>query len=163
MNFQTLKKTLLRLYHAYITKYFDKLIYSLLLSLVVAGSTAAIAWLLDPAIEKMFMEQDTTMMLLIPIAIVLAFAGKGLSLYFARVILIKVGNEIVTTLQKQIASTILKSDIHTIESKHSGKYISNIMFDVGQVNTFVTNGVLNLMKDSLTLVVLVGLMFYQNW
>ena len=163
MNYITLKKNLLRLYHSYIKKYFDKLILSLLLSLVVAGSTAAIAWLLDPAIEKMFMEQDKTMMLLIPVAIILAFAGKGLSLYFARVTLIKVGNTIVTTLQKQIASTILKSDIHTIESKHSGKYISNIMFDVGQVNTFVTNGVLNLMKDSLTLIVLVGLMFYQNW
>ena len=163
MNFFTLKKNLLRLYHSYIKNYFDKLIISLLLSVALAGFTASIAWLLDPAIEKMFLEQDKTMMLLISIAIVIAFTGKGVSLYFARVILIKVGNEIVTHIQKQIASTILKSDIHTIESKHSGQYISNIMFDVGQVNTFVTTGVLNLMKDSLTLIVLVGLMFYQNW
>ena len=163
MDFITLKKNLLRLYHSYIKNYFDKIIIALLLSFVVAGSTAAIAWLLDPAIEKMFVEQDRSMMLMIPIAIIFAFAGKGTSLYFARVILIKVGNEIVTGLQKEIASTILKSDIHTIESKHSGQYISNIMFDVGQVNTFVTNGVLNLMKDTLTLIVLVGLMFYQNW
>ena len=163
MNYLTLKKNLLRLYHSYIKKYFNKLIISLLLSVALAGFTASIAWLLDPAIEKMFMERDKTMMLLIPVAIVIAFTGKGLSLYFARVILIKVGNEIVTYIQKQIASTILKSDTHTIESKHSGQYISNIMFDVGQVNTFVTNGVLNLMKDSLTLIVLVGLMFYQNW
>ena len=163
MNFITLKKNLLRLYHSYIKNYFDKLIISLLLSVALAGFTAAIAWLLDPAIEKMFLEQDKTMMLLIPIAIVIAFAGKGVSLYFARVILIKVGNEIVTHIQEQIASKILKSDIHMIESKHSGQYISNITFDVGQVNTFVTNGVLNLMKDSLTLIVLVSLMFYQNW
>ena len=163
MNFSTLKKILLRLYHSYIKKYFRKLIISLLLSIGVAGCTAAIAWLLDPAIEKMFIEQDKSMMLLIPIAIVLAFAGKGLSLYLARVVLIKVGNNIVTTMQKQLASTILKSDIHTLESKHSGQYISHIMFDVGQVNTLVSNGVLNLMKDSLTLIVLVGLMFYQNW
>jgi subfamily B ATP-binding cassette protein MsbA len=163
MDFITLKKNLQRLYHSYIRNYFDKIIIALLLSFVVAASTAAIAWLLDPAIEKMFIERDRSMMLMIPIAIILAFTGKGTSLYFARVILIKVGNEIVTHLQKQIASTILKSDIHTIESKHSGQYISNIMFDVGQVNTFVTNGVLNLMKDSLTLIVLVGLMFYQNW
>ena len=163
MKFITLKKNLLRLYHSYIKNYFNKLIISLLLSIVVAGSTASIAWLLDPAIEKMFMEQDKTMIILIPIAIVIAFASKGMSLYFARVILIKVGNNIVTTIQKQIASTILKSDIHTIESKHSGEYITNIMFDVGQVNAFVTNGILNLMKDSLTLIVLVGLMFYQNW
>ena len=163
MNFSTLKKILLRLYHSYIKKYFRKLIISLLLSIGVAGCTAAIAWLLDPAIEKMFIEQDKSVMLLIPIAIVFAFAGKGLSLYLARVVLIKVGNNIVTTMQKQLASTILKSDIHTLESKHSGQYISHIMFDVGQVNTLVSNGVLNLMKDSLTLIVLVGLMFYQNW
>ena len=163
MNFSTLKKILLRLYHSYIKKYFRKLIISLLLSIGVAGCTATIAWLLDPAIEKMFIEQDKSMMLLIPIAIVFAFAGKGLSLYLARVVLIKVGNNIVTTMQKQLASTILKSDIHTLESKHSGQYISHIMFDVGQVNTLVSNGVLNLMKDSLTLIVLVGLMFYQNW
>ena len=163
MNFSTLKKILLRLYHSYIKKYFRKLIISLLLSIGVAGCTATIAWLLDPAIEKMFIEQDKSMMLLIPIAIVFAFAGKGLSLYLARVVLIKVGNNIVTTIQKQLASTILKSDIHTLESKHSGQYISHIMFDVGQVNTLVSNGVLNLMKDSLTLIVLVGLMFYQNW
>ena len=75
MNFSTLKKILLRLYHCYIKKYFRKLIISLLLSIGVAGSTAAIAWLLDPAIEKMFIEQDKSMMLLIPIAIVFAFAG----------------------------------------------------------------------------------------
>ena len=163
MNFSTLKKILLRLYHSYIKKYFRKLIISLLLSIGVAGCTATIAWLLDPAIEKMFIEQDKSVMLLIPIAIVFAFAGKGLSLYLARVVLIKVGNNIVTTMQKQLASTILKSDIHTLESKHSGQYISHIMFDVGQVNTLVSNGVLNLMKDSLTLIVLIGLMFYQNW
>jgi len=163
MNFTTLKKVLLRIYRNYVRKYFDKLIISLLLSFGVAGSTAAIAWLLDPAIEKMFMQQNKTMMLLIPIAIVLAFSTKGLSLFLARTILIRVGNEIVLTLQMQLSNSILKSDTHTIESKHTGQYISHIMYDVGQVSTLVSNGVLNLMKDSLTLVILVGLMFYQNW
>ena len=163
MNITTLKKILLRLYHSYVKKYLDKIIISLLLSFGVAGSTAAIAWLLDPAIDKMFIEQDTTMMILIPIAIILAFAIKGISLYLARVVLIKVGGEIVFTIQKQVASSILKSDVHTLESKHSGQYISNIMFDAGQVNNLVSSGVLNLMKDTLTLIVLVALMFYQNW
>ena len=98
MNFPTLKKILLRLYHAYVSKYFSKIIISLFLSFGVAGSTAAIAWLLDPAIKKMFIEQDKTMMLLIPFAIAFAFATKGLTLYFARTVLIKVGNEIVLTI-----------------------------------------------------------------
>jgi len=163
MNFQTLKKILLRLYESYVKKYLNKLALSLLLSFGVAGSTAAIAWLLDPAIEKMFIQQDKSMMLLIPIAIVIAFVTKGSTLYLARTILIRIGNEIVLTIQTQLSSSILKSDIHTLESEHSGKYLSHVMYDVGQVNTLVTNGVLNLMKDSLTLIVLVVLMFYQNW
>jgi subfamily B ATP-binding cassette protein MsbA len=163
MNFTKLKKILLRLYHSYIKKYLNKIIIALILSFGVAGSTAAIAWLLDPAIKKMFIEKDETMMLLIPIAIVLSFACKGTTLYLARTVLIKAGNEIVLTIQKQVASKILESDLHTLESKHSGQYISHITFDVGQVNTLVSNGVLNLMKDSLTLIILVSLMFYQNW
>jgi len=163
MNFTTLKKILLRLYFSYVKKYLNKIIISFLLSICVAGSTAAIAWLLDPAIEKMFIEQDKSMMLLIPIAIIIAFASKGLSLYLARIVLIKVGSSIVFTIQKELSSAILKSDQQTLESKHSGQYMSHIMFDVGQVSNLVSSGVLNLMKDSLTLIVLVGLMFYQNW
>ena len=150
MNYTTLKKNLLRLYHSYVKKCLKKIIIAFLLSFGVAGSTAAIAWLLDPAIDKMFIEQDKSMMLLIPIAIILAFTCKGLTLYFARVVLIKVGAEIILIIQKQLASSILKSDIHTLESKHSGQYISHIMYDVGQVNTLVTNGVLNLIAVDLT-------------
>ena len=163
MNFPTLKVILLRIYRFYVKKHFNKILISLLLSFGVAGSTAAIAWLLDPAIKKMFIEQDKSMMLLIPIAIVLAFSLKGASLYFARIILIKVGNEVVKEIQIQLASSVLKSDIHTIESKHSGKYLSHFLYDVNQVNQLVSSGVLNLMKDSLTLSVLISLMFYQNW
>ena len=163
MNFSTLKKILLRIYNNYVRKNFKKLLISLFLSFGVAGSTAAIAWLLDPAIKKIFIEQDKTMMLIIPFAIVLAFLIKGSTLYTARVILIKIGNEVVKELQIQLASSVLKSDIHTLESKHSGKYLSHFLYDVGQVNQLVSAGVLNLMKDSLTLIVLVSLMFFQNW
>ena len=163
MNFSKLKKTLLRLFNSYVKKHFYKLIIALFLSLVVAGSTGAIAWLLDPAVKKIFIDQDTTMMLLIPIAIALSFTIKGASLYTARIILIKISNNVVKTMQTQLASCILKSDINTIESKHSGKYLAHFFYDVGLVSQLVGSGVLNLMKDSLTLIVLVGLMFYQNW
>ena len=163
MNFSQLKKTLLRVFNSYVKKHFYKLIIALFLSLVVAGSTGAIAWLLDPAVKKIFIDQDTTMMLLIPIAIALSFTIKGASLYTARIILIKISNNVVKTMQTQLASCILKSDINTIESKHSGKYLAHFFYDVGQVSQLVGSGVLNLMKDSLTLIVLVGLMFYQNW
>ena len=163
MKLPTLKKILFRLYNSYVKKYLYKVIIALFLSFGVAGGTAAIAWLLDPAVKKIFLEQDKTMMLIIPLAIIFAFSVKGLSLFFARTILIKIGNSIVKELQVQLSSSVLKSDIHTLESKHSGKYLSHFLYDVGQVMQLVSSGVLNLMKDSLTLIVLVGLMFYQNW
>jgi len=163
MKFEKLKKILLRLFNSYIKKHFNKLMLSLLLSLFVAGSTGAIAWLLDPAIKKIFIEQDQTMILLIPVAIALSFSIKGGSLYAARSILINISNDVVRTIQTELASCILKSDITTLESKHSGKYIAHFFYDVAQVSQLVGSGVLNLMKDSLTLIVLVSLMFYQNW
>ena len=163
MNFSKVKKILLRVFNSYVKKHLFKLIIALLLSLLVAGSTGAIAWLLDPAVKKIFMDQDKTMMLLIPIAIALAFTIKGGSLYKARTLLITISNDVVRVMQTQLASCILKSDISTIESKHSGKYIAHFFYDVGQVSQLVGSGVLNLMKDSLTLIVLVSLMFYQNW
>ena len=137
MNFSEVKKILLRLFNQYIKKHFNKLLLSLFLSLVVAGSTGAIAWLLDPAIKKIFVEQDKSMMLLIPIAIALSFSTKGASLYAARTILINISNNIVKTMQTQLASCILKSDIRTIESKHSGKYIAHFFYDVAQVSQLV--------------------------
>ena len=163
MNFSEIKKILVRLFNNYVKKHLKLLILSLVLSLFVAGSTGAIAWLLDPAIKKIFVDQDKTMMLLIPIAIALSFSIKGASLYAARTILINISNNVVKTMQTQLASCILKSDINTIESKHSGKYIAHFFYDVAQVSQLVGSGILNLMKDSLTLIVLIGLMFYQNW
>jgi len=163
MKLFTLKKILLRLYNFYIKEHLGKIILALFLSFGVAGGTAAIAWLLDPAVKKIFIDQDKTMILLIPAAIVIAFSIKGLSLYFSRIALIKVSQEINRKLGMQMTSGILKSDTHTIETKHSGQYISHFMYDVGLISNMVGTGVLNLMKDSLTLTVLVGVMFYQNW
>ncbi len=163
MNFSTLKKILKRLYRSYVKDHFTKILFALFLSFGVAGGTAAIAWLLDPAVKKIFIEQDRSMLLYIPVAIILAFSIKGLSLYFARTIVIKIGQEICRKMGVEMTSSILKSDTHTIESKHSGKYISHFLYDVSLINTVVSVGVLNLMKDTLTLIVLITLMFYQNW
>ena len=152
-----------RLYREHIKKHFKRIILSLVLSLLVAGSTTATAWLLDPAVKKIFIDQDKTLAWLIPICIIIAFSTKGLSLYFARINIIKVGNRIAGELKKKISNIILLADIQTLDNRHSGKYIANINYDCSQVQNFVSVGVLNLMKDSFSLIALVYLMFYQNW
>ncbi len=152
-----------RLYREYIKKYLGKIFVAILLSVLVAGSTSAIAWLLDPAVKKIFIEQDKTFAIFIPVLVILAFMGKGISLYYARSIVIVLGNRIKQTLQNKMTNNILLSDSQTIESKHSGKYISTFLYDVGMIQELVSTGVLNIIKDSLTLITLISLMFYQNW
>jgi len=152
-----------RLIKTKVNKYFKRLVFALILSIIVALSTAATAWLLDPAIKKIFLDKDLTMLYLIPIAIVIAFSAKGISLFLARATTIKVGLDISRDLQQEMAETILKSDVHTIEDKHSAKFISNFIFDTQLMRELVSTALLNMMKDTLTLTFLICLMFYQNW
>ena len=163
MKFQELKLILARIYKEYVSKHIKRILLALILSIMVAGSTSATAWLLDPAVKKIFIDQDKTLSWFIPLLIVLAFSTKGLSLYFARINILRVSHEIAGELQKKIAKNILISDIQTLDNRHSGKYISNVMFDTAQVQNLVGTGVLNIMKDTFTLIALVSLMFYQNW
>ncbi len=163
MRFDELKKILKRLYKDHVNRYLNRIFLSLFLSLVVSVSTSAIAWLLDPAVKKIFIENNQTYAWVIPLAIIMAFSAKGICLYLARILLIKTGQEISGELQTKVARYILNTDIDTIEKKHSGKFISNINFDAGQVNSLCSTGILNAMKDSMTLIALVGVMVYQNW
>ena len=152
-----------RLYRNYVKEHMWRVFSAAILSLVVAGTTSAIAWLLDPAVKKIFIENDRTFAILIPISIIIVFTAKGLSLYFARLLIIVLGYRVIEKLQGQMAGHILLSDTQSLETKHSGKYISSFLYDVGQIQGLISTGVLNLMKDSLTLITLLCVMFYQNW
>ena len=163
MKFEELKILLKRLYKEYVKKHLKRILIALVLSIIVAASTSGIAWLLDPAVKKIFIEKDKIFAWSIPILIVVAFSSKGLSLYFARINIIRVGEEVAGALQKKVANNILTSDIQTLDNRHSGKYISNVMYDTHHVQNLVSAGVLNLMKDTFSVIALVSLMFYQNW
>ena len=152
-----------RLFNDYTKKYLGKIIFSIFLSLIVAGSTSSIAWLLDPAIKKIFIEKDQTLIFIIPILIIFAFTAKGLSLYFAKVIMIGVGENVKKDVQIDMMRSLINADTQIMDSKHTGKFIGNLTMDVGMINNLISIAILNLFKDSLTLLGLLGVMFYQNW
>ncbi len=152
-----------RLYNEYTKKFLPKILLSVFFSLIVAASTASIAWLLDPAIKKIFIDKDQSLIYLIPFAIIVAFSLKGISLYYAKIILIKVGQEVTKIFQLQIMKSLIKADSEEIDKKHSGKFISHLTFDVSMITKLVSTVILNLTKDTLTLIGLLGVMFYQNW
>ena len=152
-----------RLYNNYTKQFLPKILLSVFFSVLVAGSTASIAWLLDPAIKKIFIDKDQTLTLVIPLIIILAFSTKGASLYFAKTILIRVGQEITKILQFQVMKSIINADSQIVDKKHSGKFITHLTFDVSLMTDLVSTVILNITKDTLTLSALLGVMFYQNW
>jgi len=152
-----------RLYKDYSKKYLDKILLSAFFSILVAGSTSAIAWLLDPAIKKLFIDKDQSLIFIIPLMIIVAFTVKGLSLYFAKTTMIGVGEEVKKKLQLDMTKSLIKADTQIIDKKHTGKFISNLTYDVTHITNLLSHALLTLFKDSITLMGLLFVMFTQNW
>ena len=152
-----------RLYLDYTKKYLNKIFLAVFFSILVASSTSATAWLLDPAIDKIFLNRDQSLLIFIPILIIIAFATKGISLYIAKVLMINVAEEVKKEIQINMLSSFIKADTENIENKHTGKYISNISFDVSQITNMLSISFLSFFKDGLTLIGLLTVMFFQNW
>ena len=158
-NVQILK----RLYKSYTKKYLKNILISVFFTFLLAGSTSAVAYLLDPAIKQLFINKEKKYLYLIPGLIVLAFAIKGSSLYLAKVIMINVSQEVRKDIQIDMFSSLIRADTQLIDNKHSGKFITNLTNDVSMITNLVSTVILNLFKDSLTLIGLLSVMFYQNW
>jgi len=158
-NIQILK----RLYKDYTKKHLNKIFQAVFFAVLVAASTSATAWLLDPAIEKIFINKDENLLLIIPLFIVVAFSTKGISVYMAKVIMINVADEVKKQFQKDMLSSFIKADTEYIENRHSGKYISNLNYDVNHITLMLSSSFLNFFKDGLTLIGLLTVMFVQNW
>ena len=152
-----------RLFKDYTKYHLRKILLAIIFSILVAASTSATAWLLDPAIEKIFLKKDQTLIYIIPLLIIIAFSTKGISLYLAKILMIKVAEEVKKKLQLDMLSSFIKADTEYIENKHSGKYISNLNFDVNQITGMLSTSFLNFFKDGLTLIGLLIVMFTQNW
>jgi len=152
-----------RLYTSYSKKFLKKIIIAGIFSILVASSTSAVAWLLDPAIKKIFIEKDDKLIFLIPLFIIVTFTTKGISLYYAKSTMIYVGEEIKKLLQFDMISSLIKADTKLIDKKHSGKFISNLTYDVSHITNMLSDAVLAIFKDTLTLIGLLSVMFIQNW
>ena len=157
------KQIVKRMYDEYIKKYIFKILLAAFFSILVAGSTSATAWLLDPAIENIFLNKDKALIYIIPLAIIIAFSTKGISLYLAKILMIQISEEVKKMLQINMLKSFINADTQIIESKHTGKYISNLSFDVDQITRMLAEAFLSIFKDGLTLIGLLTVMFFQNW
>ncbi|MDA0971408.1 MAG: ABC transporter transmembrane domain-containing protein [Proteobacteria bacterium] len=152
-----------RIFRTQVKRHLTQFIIIFLFIIISAMATSAVAWLLDPAIKKIFIEKNKTLLVIIPALIILAFVIKSISTYIIRIKTIKISFNIIKNIQILMADKILKSDTSFIISKHSGKFISNFTNDT-QILLNVINGIaITSVKEFVTLIALLGLMFYQNW
>lgn len=152
-----------RIFRTQVKRHLTQFIIIFLFIIISALATSAVAWLLDPAIKKIFIEKNKTLLVIIPALIILAFVIKSISTYIIRIKTIKISFNIIKNIQILMADKILKSDTSFIISKHSGKFISNFTNDT-QILLNVINGIaITSVKEFVTLIALLGLMFYQNW
>ena len=152
-----------RIFRTQVKKYIPELSLTFIFIILTSLTTAATAWLLDPAIKEIFVNKNIKMLYFIPLAIVLTFIIKAFAIYGTRIVTIKVGIKIIKNIQTLMAKKFLLSDISHITKKHSGKYLSNFTSDTGVLFGVLTGVVVTLFKETFTLIALLGLMFYHDW
>ena len=152
-----------RIFKTQVFRYLSQFLVIFLFIIISALSTAGVAWLLDPAIKKIFIEKNKVLLFLIPAAIIFAFMLKSLSTYIIRIKTIKISFNIIKNIQILMAEKILKSDTSYIISKHSGKFISNFTSDTNTLLGVINGIAISAIKEFITLIALMSLMFYQNW
>ena len=152
-----------RIFRTQVKKYIPELSLTFIFIILTSLTTAATAWLLDPAIKEIFVNKNIQMLYFIPLAIVLTFIIKAFAIYGTRIVTIKVGIKIIKNIQTLMAKKFLLSDISHITKKHSGRYLSNFTSDTGVLFGVLTGVVVTLFKETFTLIALLGLMFYHDW
>ena len=152
-----------RIFKTQVRRYLSQILIIFLFIIVSSGATAGVAWLLDPAIKKIFVEKNTKLLFVIPALIVFAFMLKSIATYIIRVKTIKISYSVIKNIQILMADKILKSDTAFIISKHSGKFISNFTNDTGVLLSVINGIAISAVKEFFTLIALMSLMFYQNW
>ena len=158
-NFQILS----RLFKESIRPQIFRLSLSFIFMAIIALATGATAWLLDPAIEKIFLEKDARMIVLIPLGIILILLIKGIATFLQASIITEIGQKIIADTQIRMFSKITYADLGWIQSKHSGKFISNFLYDVNLLENAVSGSFAGGFRNLLTLICLLGVMFYQDW
>tara|TARA_Y100001958_G_C21242895_1_gene571433 strand:+ start:883 stop:2616 length:1734 start_codon:yes stop_codon:yes gene_type:complete len=151
-----------RIYRTQIKKYIPDLVIVVIFMVINGAATAGVAWLLDPAIKKIFIEKDKVMLYVIPAAIVITFLLRSVSLYLTRILTINISYKIKESIQKALAQKILYSDLAYIHDNHSGKFISNFTEDTSKLQNVTQTVALNSTKEIISLFFLMALMINKD-
>ncbi len=147
----------------YILKSRFRLITAGLCSLMIAASTATFAYLIEPVIDDIFINQDTTGLMVLPLALMIVFLARGLGRYGQEYFLNYVGEDIIRRLRNRLYDRIQDLPVSFFQRERTGVLMSRITSDVNILKAMVSTVVNGALRDTFTIIGLTGVIFYQNW
>ena len=156
-------KLVKRLIREHVRPYFGKLLLAAICMAIVAAATATNAWLMQPVLDEVFLNKNSQLLLLVPIAVMTIAIIKGVASYGESIFMEYSGERIISDVRYRLFSHLMNADLNFFHKNSSGKLISRFTFDVGLLRASVSTALTGIAKDSMTLIFLVALMFYQDW
>lgn len=155
-------ETFKRILH-YSKPYWWRIAISMVASLCVGGIDAAIAWMVDPLLKKIFAEKDMTIFILLPVAVIVVFAVRGVARFLQGYYVQTAGQLAIQDIRNEVYSKHMGLSLRYFTDNPTGILMSRVMSDVGQMQQGVANVVTGLLRDGVTAVGLLGVIFYRNW
>ncbi len=152
-----------RLWGEAVLPYRKRLIAAAACMVVVAATTAVTAWLMDPVINELFVEQDRSMIWMIAAAVLVTFVLRSATTFAQEILIVYTGQRIVADIQNRLFGHLVAQDVATLQGHNSGTLLSRFTYDVNTMRFAVSDAVVVIGRDILTIVFLIGLMFYQDW
>ena len=147
----------------YAKPYWLKLAIGISLAVVVSASTGAVAWLVKPALDEVFLKKDLTMLTLLPFAILIVFFIKGISSYSQSYLMRDVGQRVVKNIRDRLYEHIQTMPLSFFHKNPSAVLMSRITNDVGMLASGSSGVIADLVREAFTFFALAGVMFYRDW
>jgi subfamily B ATP-binding cassette protein MsbA len=147
----------------YVRPYVKRLLGAMICMGLYSSLSGALAWLVKPVVDRIFVEQDARMLGLLPLAVLLVSIGKGLADYGQAYLMAWVGQKVITDLREKVYHHLQDLSLSYFIRTTTGQLISRITNDVNILHATVTDGVTGFLKDILTIIALVAVVFYNDW
>ncbi|HBS22877.1 MULTISPECIES: ABC transporter ATP-binding protein [Thalassospira] len=146
-----------------VAPYFGKIVLALICMALMAAATGGYAYLMDPVINEVFVKKNPAMLVPVGVAVLAAFALKGFANYGQSVLMSYVGGRILADIQNKLYEHVIRLDIGFFHNTNTGKLITRFTSDITAMRAAVSVSLTGFGKDFLTAIVLIGVMFYQDW
>ncbi len=147
----------------YVKPYWIRIVTASLCAIGVSGTTAAAAWLVQPALDKIFIQKNVQLLLMIPIFILIIYFIKGICNYYQSYLMRYVGNRVIMDVRNDLYSHIAVMPMQFYTEHSTGKLMSRLLNDVGIINNAASTAIKDLVQNVITVIALLGVVFYQDW